>query len=50
MRTNEYGNLRTLEEDIIWIWKLHGFKVIKERHIAKFNIWEIKAIIEGEEK
>lgn len=30
MRYDNEGNMRTLEEDINWIWKLHGLKVIKE--------------------
>ena len=41
MRTNEYGNKRTLEQDIIWIWKLHGLEVIEERF--EKDTWMIKA-------
>jgi len=45
MRTNEYGDFRTLEEDIVWIWKLHGLEVIEERF--EKDTWIIKAKREG---
>ncbi len=41
MRTNEYGNFRTLEEDIVWIWKLHGLNVIEEE--VRGYTWKITA-------
>ena len=41
MRKNQYGDFRTLEQDIVWIWKLHGLKVIEE--VFKNNTWKIKA-------
>ena len=42
MRTDKNGNIRTLEEDIQYIWKKHGLKVIKERVIG--DEWIIKAV------
>ena len=41
MRTDEKGNLITLEQDINRIWSLHGWKVIEE--IVSGNTWEITA-------
>ena len=40
MRENEYGDLRTLEQDIVWIWKLHGLEVVEERF--EKDTWIIK--------
>jgi len=42
MRTSEYGEMRTLEQDIAWIWKLHGLEVIEEK-VEHGDTWIIKA-------
>lgn len=41
MRIDKEGNQRTLEQDILEIWGLHGWDVIEER--VNGNTWEITA-------
>lgn len=41
MRTDEMGIMRTLEEDIVEIWREHGWEVIEEN--VKENTWCITA-------
>ena len=40
-RFDNQRKIVTLEEDIIQIWKLHGWKVLEEK--VKGNVWKIKA-------
>jgi len=46
MRFDKKGNLHTLEQDIVRIWKLHGWDVVEEtvpRTRGKIRVWIIKA-------
>jgi hypothetical protein len=46
MRFNDKGIMRTLDQDIIWLWKEHGWEVITIKCPEK-HTWEVKATYKG---